>query len=99
MANRPQGTDVAAVTAWAHQATETLGLQPLTQEDVTTVLKAGSQAAAGLTRSAGPVAMYLAGVLLAKGHAENVAAACQMIGRLMDIPELSGGIDNTDNTA
>ena len=69
MANRYDPTELAELTAWAQQAADTLSLKPLETGEIEIVLASAAQVSAGLVRSAGPVAMYLAGVLLAKGHA------------------------------
>lgn len=91
--DRDHDTKLSELTAWTQQAAQKLSLKPLEEHDISTVLAAASQASAGLVRSAGPVTMYLAGLLFATGQATDVATACQMVGRLMDIPELTVGLD------
>lgn len=98
MGNRYDTSELDGLTAWAQHAAEELGLQPLKPDDVDAVLTAASQASTGLVRSAGPVAMYLAGLLVSTGQASDVAIACQMVGRLMDIPNLMRITDNTEHT-
>lgn len=98
MSYRDNAVELAELTAWAQQAAEALSLQPLAQDDVEMVLSASAQASAGLVRSAGPVAMYLAGLLVATGQAPDVATACQTVGRLMHIPELATGTSEVEHT-
>lgn len=89
MANRPP--QLEELTDWAQQAAQALELEPLDQDDVEAVLALASRASAGLVRPAGPVTMYLAGVLLARGLAPDVPSACQLVGSIMEIPELAVG--------
>lgn len=77
----------ADLTAWARRAAHRLGVTPLRERDVETVLTAASRASSGLVRSAGPVTMYLAGILLSSGQASDVASACRMAGDLMAIAD------------
>ncbi|MFD6813051.1 DUF6457 domain-containing protein [Enteractinococcus coprophilus] len=98
MGNRYDISKFDELTAWAQHAAEQLRLKPLTQNDVDAVLTAASQASTGLVRSAGPVAMYLAGLLVSTGQAPDVATACQMVGRLMDIPNLMVATDDGKHT-
>src|SRR5690625_4029439 len=89
MANHDDAAEHQLLTAWAQRAAETLELEPLDDHDVSSVLAAATAASAGLVRSAGPVAMYLAGLLLATGHASDVDGACRMAGRYLGIRELA----------
>mgnify|MGYP007082235993 CR=1 FL=1 len=98
MGNRYDASKFDELTAWAQHAAEQLQLKPLTQNDVDAVLTAASQASTGLVRSAGPVAMYLAGLLVSTGQAPDVATACQLVGRLMDIPSLTAGNNGVEHT-
>jgi hypothetical protein len=89
MVNQYDATEMGELTAWAQQAAEHLGLEPLEQQDVDVVLSAAADFSAELVRPAGPVAMYLAGVLLARGRAPDVEAACELVGGLLHGPELT----------
>ena len=89
MANRYNPTELAELTAWAQQAAETLSLKPLDQHEIDVVLASAAQVSAGLVRAAGPVTMYLAGLLVASGQAADVATACRMVGRLVNVTDLS----------
>ena len=97
MGNQDDTSDLAELTAWAQHAAEELGLEPLKPADVDAVLAAAWQVSTGLVRSAGPVAMYLAGLLVSTGQAPDVATACQMVGRLLNIPNLMLTTDNTQH--
>lgn len=88
MGNRYDVSELDRLTSWAQQAAQRLQLKPLAPADVELVLSSAAQASTGLVRSAGPVAMYLAGLLVASGQAPDVSTACRMVGRLMAIPEL-----------
>jgi len=90
MVNQYDATEMAELTAWAQQAAEHLGLEPLKQQDVDVVLSAAADFSTELVRPAGPVAMYLAGVLFARGRVPDVEAACELVGRLFHDPELTG---------
>src|SRR5699024_9053785 len=98
MGNQDDTSDLAELTAWAQHAAEELGLEPLKPADVDAVLSAAWQVSTGLVRSAGPVAMYLAGLLVSTGQAPDVATACQMVGRLLDIPSLTAGNNGVKHT-
>lgn len=98
MANQYQAAQLAELTAWAHDAAQQLKLEPLAPQDIDCVLSAAAQASAGLVRSAGPVAMYLAGVLVATGQAPDVASACRLVGQLLAIPRLSGFVHDVEHT-
>lgn len=89
MANRYDPTELAELTVWAQQAAETLSLKPLDPDEIDIVLASAAHASTGLVRAAGPVAMYLAGLLVSSGQATDVATACRLVGRLMDITELT----------
>ena len=91
-------SELHGVTAWAQHAAQQLQLEPLTPHDVELVLSAAARASNGLVRSAGPVAMYLAGLLVSTGQAPDVATACRMVGRLMAIPELLVDTDDVEHT-
>ena len=97
MGNRYDSSELDTLTAWAQHAAEQLKLPPLNHDEVKTVLAAAGHASTGLVRSAGPVAMYLAGLLVSTGQAPDVATACAMVGRLMDIPELLLDTDDVEH--
>lgn len=99
MANRYNPTELAELTAWAQQAAETLSLKPLDQHEIDVVLDSAAQVSAELMRAAGPLAMYLAGLLVATGQAADVATACRMVGRLMNITDVSISLDEVEHTA
>lgn len=99
MANHYDAAKCQQLRAWAHHAAETLHLEPLDDHDVDAVLAAAAQASSGMVRSAGPVAMYLAGLLLGTGQAPDVTTACQMVGRLMDIPNLALDTHDVEHTS
>lgn len=98
MVNRYNPTDLAELTVWAQQAAEALSLNPLEQREIEIVLDSATQVSAGFVRAAGPVAMYLAGLLVATGQAADVATACRMVGRLMNVPNLSLGLHTIEHT-
>jgi hypothetical protein len=90
MVNQYDATEMVELTAWAQQAAEQLGLEPLKQQDVDVVLSTAADFSTELVRPAGPVAMYLAGVLFARGQAPDVETACELVGGLLHDPELTG---------
>lgn len=98
MGNRYDTSELDGLTAWAQHAAEALNLEPLEAHDIDTVLAAATHASTGLVRPAGPVAMYLAGLLVATNQAPDVSTACRMVGRLMDIPELMLNLDDVEHT-
>lgn len=83
MANRYDPGKLTELTDWAQQAAEALNLEPLSAHDIDTVLSESARASADLVRSAGPVAMYLAGTLVATGQAADVGSACRIVRELM----------------
>lgn len=79
MANRYDPGKLDELADWAQNAAETLNLEPLSAHDIETVLSESARASAEFVRSAGPVAMYLAGSLVAAGQASDIVSACRMV--------------------
>jgi|SRR5690625_1006860 len=99
MVNQYDATEMAELTAWAQQAAEHLGLEPLKQQDVDVVLSAAADCSAQMVHPVGPVAMYLAGMLFARGQAPDVEAACELVGSLLHDPELTSIPDDVKHTS
>lgn len=97
MAKHYETAALQELTDWAQQAAETLELEPLEERDVRIVLSEAAQASAALVRPAGPVAMYLAGLVFATERAADVRAACRIVDRLLHDPGLSGGANETEH--
>lgn len=86
MGRRYNAVELEEFTAWVQQAAAELGIEPLEAADVAMILASAAEVSGALVRSAGPVAMYLAGFLVATGQAADVAAACRMVNRFMTDP-------------
>lgn len=97
MAKHYEAAALQELTDWAQQTAKALELEPLEERDVRIVLSEAAQTSAALVRSAGPVAMYLAGLVFATGRAADVDAACRMVDRLLRDPGLSGGANETEH--
>lgn len=63
----------------AQHAARALNLAPLDAATIEAVQMAAAQASDNLVRAAGPVTMFLAGVLMAQGRAKDLATACELV--------------------
>lgn len=86
------------LTAWAHQTASALGLEPLEKCELDLVLSSAAQVSSELVRSAGPVAMYLAGLLVATGRASDVSGACRMVGSVIRTPEVIARLNEFEDS-
>lgn len=98
MANRCSKAPREELSQWAAHAAEQLALTPLQSHDVDKILSAAANISTGFVRSAGPVAMYFAGLLVATGQAANVHTACRLVARLMELPDLPIEPNNVQHT-